>query len=215
MAPGSRYFPYYTFPWLDSRSFDPRKDPHLTAAEARAIDSAIDQYNDSITESVRQARQAGRDWYLFDLAGLLDRVASRRYLEDPSARPSWWDEVGGAYPLPPALQLSPPPDSRFFQSDKTGRLQGGIFALDGLHPTTVAYGVMAQELIKVMELAGIQFYQPDGAPRSAPVELDFQQLLQQDSLISNPPHALASGLSLIGWLDKNFHIFGRLLRSSI
>jgi hypothetical protein len=216
IAPGSRYFPYYTFPWFDSRSFDPRKDPHITAAEARAIDSAIDQYNDGIVESVRQARQAGRDWYLFDLAGLLDRVASRRYLEDPAARPSWWNDVGGAYEMPAALQqLSPLPDSRFFQSDKTGRLQGGIFALDGLHPTTIGYGVMAQELINVMQLAGVRFYHEDGSERSGSIEIDFQQLIQQDSLISNPPHALASGLSLIGWLDKNFHIFGRLLRSSI
>ncbi len=216
VAHGSRYFPYYTFPWLDTHSFHPQKDPHITAAEALAIDSAIDQYNEIIVESVRQARQAGRDWYLFDLAGLLDRVASRRYLDDPSAKPTWWDEVGGAYPLPAALQqLSPPPDSRFFQSDKTGRLQGGIFALDGLHPTTIGYGVMAQELIKIMELAGVSFHDANGVERQAPVQIDFQQLIQQDSLIANPPQALASGLSLIGWLDKNFHIFGRLLRSSI
>lgn len=219
VAPGSRYFPYYTFPWLDNRSFDPRKDPHITAAEARAIDSAIDQYNDLIAESVRQARQEGRNWYLFELAGLLDRVASRRYLDDPSARPAWWEKLGGAYPLPPALAaLSPLPDSRFFQSDKTGRLQGGIFALDGLHPTTIGYGVMAQELINIMQLAGVRFYQngaAGGSERPYPIQLDFQQLIQQDSLISRPPHVLASGLSLIGWLDKNFHIFGRLLRSSI
>jgi len=213
---GSRYFPYYTFPWIDSRNFDLRKDPHITAAEARAIDSAIDQYNDMIVESVRQARQAGRDWYLFDLAGLLDRVASRRYLEDPAAQPSWWNDVGGAYKMPPALQqLSPPPDSYFFQSDKTGRLQGGIFALDGLHPTTIGYGVMAQEFIKIMQLAGVRFYHSDGTERTGSIEIDFRQLITQDSLISNPPHALASGLSLIGWLDKNFHIFGRLLRSSM
>ena len=74
---------------------------------------------------------------------------------------------------------------------------------------------MAQELINVMQLAGVRFYHVDGSERSGSIEIDFQQLIQQDSLISNPPHALASGLSLIGWLDKNFHIFGRLLRSSI
>ncbi|WNZ24311.1 hypothetical protein HJG54_16565 [Leptolyngbya sp. NK1-12] len=216
IEPGSRYFPYYTYPWLDNNSFDPRRNLNITGQEARAIDSAIDQYNDMITASVQQARQEGRDWYLFDLAGLLDRVAYRRYFQDPAARPSWWEEVGGAYVLPPALMaLSPPPDSRFFESDRNGRRQGGIFSLDGIHPTTIAYGVMAQELIKVMQLAGVKFYQPDGtAERQGQVEINFQRLIEQDTLISNPPKALSSGLSLIGWLDKNFNIFGRLLRSS-
>lgn len=217
IAPGSRYFPYYTFPWFDNKSFDPKKHPYITEQQARAIDSAIDQYNDCMAASVRQARQEGRDWYLFELVGLLDRVAYRRYLEDPLARPSWWDEVGGEYPLPAALQaLSPVPDSRFFESDKTGRRQGGIFSLDGIHPTTIAYGIMAQELIKIMQQAGVKFYQPDGTTeRTGNVEIDFQKLIQLDTLISNPPRTLSSGLSLIGWLDKNFNIFARLLRSSL
>jgi hypothetical protein len=160
---------------------------------------------------VRQARQEGRDWYLFELAGLLDRVASRRYLEDPQAQPSWWQAVGGPYPLPPALAaLSPVPDSRFFVSGKTGRQQGGIFSLDGIHPTTIGYGVIAHELIKIMRLAGVEF---SGAP--AGKEIDFQRLIQQDSLISQPPQTLSSSLSLIGWLDRNFNIFGRLLRSNV
>ncbi|MFM7425668.1 MAG: hypothetical protein ACKO7W_11860, partial [Elainella sp.] len=215
IAPGSRYFPYYTFPWLENKNFDPAKNPHITAAEARAIDSAIDQYNDTIAASVRQARQEGRDWYLFELVSLLDRAAARRYIEDPLARPSWWEEVGGSYPLPAPVQaLSPAVDSRFFTSDKTGRQQGGLFSLDGIHPTTVGYGIMAQELIKLMELAGVPFYRSDGTPYG-PVQLDFQQLIQQDSLISNPPHLLSSSLSVIGWLDRNFNIFSRMLRSTV
>lgn len=217
VAKGSRYYPYYTFPWFDNKSFDPKKNPHITGQEARAIDSAIDQYNDTFVASVRQARQEGRNWHLFDLAGLLDRVAYRRYLEDPAARPSWWDAVGGEYQLPAALQaLSPIPDSRFFQSNKTGRFQGGLFALDGIHPTTIGYGIMAQELIKIMQQTGVVFYQPDGVtPRTEEVQIDFNALIQKDTLISNPPKSLSSGLSLIGWLDKNFNIFGRLLKSSV
>lgn len=216
LATDPRYYPYYTFPWFDNKSFDPKKNPHITGQEARAIDSAIDQYNDIITASVRQARQEGQNWYLFELSGLLDRVAYRRYLEDPTARPSWWDAVGGEYELPAALQaLSPVPDSRFFQSNKTGRFQGGIFALDGIHPTTIGYGIMAQELIKIMQQAGVPFYQPDGiTPRTGDVQIDFNTLIRKDTLISNPPKALSSGVSLIGWLDRNFNIFGRLLRSS-
>jgi hypothetical protein len=212
VTPGSRYFPYYTFPWLNNGNFDPEKHAKITGQEARAIDSAIDQYNDYIVESVWQARREGRDWYVFELAGLLDRVAYRRYLEDPLARPSWWEEVGGAYVLPVALQgYQPAIDSRFFLSDKTGRLQGGVFSLDGIHPTTIAYGVIAQEIINIMQKAGVTFYEPDGkTPRQGAIEIDFQQLSQLDTLISNPPQLLASKFRLLESLDAKFNIFSRL-----
>ena len=107
---GSRYFPYYTLPWINNKDFDPKKHSHLTEQEARAIDSAIDQYNEYIVDAVRQARKEGKDWYVFEAGGLLDRFASRRYIKDPSARPSWWTP----YQLPPEINaLSPVPDSRF------------------------------------------------------------------------------------------------------
>ena len=71
VRPGSRYFPYYTRPWISDADFDPADDPHLTENEARAVDSAIDQYNDAIVAAVKQARQKGRPWYLLDAAGVL------------------------------------------------------------------------------------------------------------------------------------------------
>ncbi|MGX9229713.1 hypothetical protein ACWV95_32860 [Streptomyces albus] len=42
-AAGSRYFPYYTRPWISDRDFDRRRDPHLTGEQARAVDAAIDR----------------------------------------------------------------------------------------------------------------------------------------------------------------------------
>src|SRR5262249_43566643 len=86
----SRYFPFYTRPWIRDEDFDQRDDPHLTEQQARAIDSAIDQYNEVIAAAVKQARLNGLDWYLFDMSGLLDRLAQRRYIESPAARPAWW-----------------------------------------------------------------------------------------------------------------------------
>jgi hypothetical protein len=211
----SRYFPYYTLPWISDADFNQDRHPNLTAQEVRAIDSAIDQYNDYIVDVVRQARQEGRDWYLFELAGILDRVAQRRYIESPRARPSWWKELAGEYQLPPQLQqLEPKPDSRFFISDATGRKQGGLFSLDGIHPTTISYGIMAQELIAIMQLAGVEFYDAEGNRRSGKIEIDFQQLIAQDTLISNPPKSLENYLKTIGWIDKYLSVFGNLLRSN-
>jgi hypothetical protein len=208
---GSRYFPYYTRPWIDDAHFDER-DPHITETEARQIDSAIDAYNATIIQSVRDARQAGLDWYLFDLGGLLDRLAARRYDLDPSARPQWWT----AYPLPPELlSLSPKPDSRFFQSGPQGRTAGGLFSLDGVHPTTISNGVIAHELIQIMhQHAGVKFYSSDGGPwteRVGAVGVDFGRVVKTDTLVSRPPRNLSSTLHLLGWLDSTIDWVTRAL----
>ncbi|HTD33427.1 MAG TPA: hypothetical protein VK665_07200 [Candidatus Elarobacter sp.] len=207
----SRYFPYYSRPWFDKNTFDPERDPRLTGNDARTIDSAIDQYNDLIADTVAEARRAGLDWRLLDLCGVLDRLASRRYIEDAAAQPSWWKDVGGAYPLPPPLAaLTPKVDSKFFLSSPAAgrpgegtRTQGGLFSLDGVHPTTVAYGIMAHETLRVMREAGITGYG----------EIDFAELLKNDSLLSAPPAGLGEDFAIVGWLDAKIefatHLFGR------
>jgi len=213
VATGSRYFPYYTRPWIADDAFDPKDDPCITEQEARAIDSAIDQYNDAIVAAVRSARQEGRDWYVVDLAGMLDRLASRRYIKDIPARPSWWTP----YELPADLAaLSPPPDSRFFTSGPAGRTAGGLFSLDGVHPTTVAYGLVAQEIINVMQRAGVVFYFGDKkTPRQGPVNVDFRRLIGLDTLVSDPPRSLSSDVALIGWLDDKVDVLKRIFRPSL
>lgn len=217
VAPGSRYFPYYTYPWISDRDFDPKDDPCITEQQARALDSVVDEYNKYITEAVKAARTEGKDWYILDVAGLLDRLASRRYIDDPLARPEWWTH----YELPPELQeLSPVPDSRFFRcgpidssGKKFGRTSGGLFSLDGIHPTTIGYGILAQEFINIMQLAGVKFYLGDGRTvRPSSIKVDFKRLIALDTLIGDPPRSLTSDLSLFGWLDKKLDIFKRLLR---
>jgi hypothetical protein len=199
LSPRSRYFPYYTRPWISDADFDPGRDPHLTAAEARAVDSAIDAYNETIIASVAQARHDGLDWLLFDMGALLDRLASRRYVESPWARPAWWTP----YELPPALQaLDPVPTTHFFRAGPQGRTDGGLFSLDGVHPTTIGYGILAQEVIRVLEGAGVAFAHRDGTPRSGPVDVDFDRLVRADTLISDPPAAISPTLALLGWLDE-------------
>ncbi|MGH3787506.1 MAG: hypothetical protein ACRDRG_13365 [Pseudonocardiaceae bacterium] len=211
VRPGSRYFPYYTRPWISDHDFDASRDPRITVDEARAVDSAIDQYNDAITAAVADARRAGRDWYLLDVAGVLDRIATRRYLEDPQARPPWWRP----YPLPPELAaLNPVPDSRFLTSDGTGRRTGGLFSLDGVHPTTVGYGIIAQELIDIMVRAGVVFYQPDGqTPRTGAIRVDFTRLIRRDTLLTRPPANVTDGLRVLGWADETLDVVRRALGS--
>ena len=195
---GSRYFPYYTRPWIRDEDFDPASDPHITEDEARAVDSAIDAYNRTIIDSVASAREDGLDWYLFDVGGFLDRLASKRYLADPAARPDWWTP----YPLPPELaSLDPVPSTRFFASGPGGRTDGGLFSLDGIHPTTIGYGLIAHEVIQIMNLAQVEFRSPTGELRPPPVAVDFSRVLASDTLITRPPTSLTGQMATLGWLD--------------
>ncbi|HXQ61289.1 MAG TPA: hypothetical protein VN796_03085 [Acidimicrobiales bacterium] len=204
LRPDSRYFEYYTHYWLRDR-FDRDRDPYLTGPQARAIDSAIDQYNETIVESVRQARRDGLDWYVFEMAGVLDRLAKRRYLSNLAALPTWWQASGGAYPLPkPLSDLHPQPDTQFFTAGTSGRTTGGLIALDGVHPTTIGYGIVAQEVIRVMETAGVSF-------PSSPCTIDFDALLAEDELMSDPPVTLTGDLHIVGWLNEHLDIITALL----
>ncbi len=211
VTPQSRYFPYYTQFWIKDEPFNPSRHPHLTANEARAIDSAIDQYNDAIANVVREGRTEGKDWYLFEMVGLLDRLATRRFFNQAQVQPDWWSP----YELPPVLQaLNPVPDSRFFKSNAQGRIQGGLFSLDGIHATTIGYGIIAQELIKVMQGAGVEFYDPQGQKRSGEVQIDFERLIALDTLISRPPRLVQDVINTVGWFDSVFSVMNGILRSS-
>jgi hypothetical protein len=207
---GSRYFSYYTRPWITDDRFDPARHRHITGDDARAIDSAIDQYNDAFVDVVRTARRSGRDWYVLDIAGVLDRLAARRYIDDPAARPPWWTP----YPLPPALAaINPLPNSLFLATNGSGgRARGGLFSLDGVHPTTVGYGVLADELVKVMRSAGVEFRQPDGVTaRPDPVTVDFDRLIRRDTLLHRPPANLDSSLATLAWADEALGLVNRAL----
>lgn len=206
---GSRYFAYYTRPWISDEDFNPDLHPHMTANQARAIDSAIDQYNDAIGDEVRNARWEERDWLLLDVAGILDRLATRRYVQDERARPTWWIQ----HPLPEEVeQLTPTPDTRFFTVGPEGRIAGGLFSLDGVHLTTIAYAMLAQEFIKVMQdHAGIEFRDPHGRRRER-VQIDFSRVIAHDTLISRPPPSMTPDLEALAWADERLDWVAQLAR---
>jgi lysophospholipase L1-like esterase len=196
--PGSRYFARYTRPWITDDVFSPNRHPCLTGDQLRVLDFAVDCYNDHIVSRVRDGRSRGKDWRVVDLAGLLDGLAYRRYLIDDEARPAWWQP----YVLPdPYLALSPQPDTRFFQSDRFGRNRGGLFALDGVHPTTIGYGLVAREVMAAMAGAGVQM------AAAAP---DFDRLIEDDSLICQPPTRISSVLELVGFANRSVDLYEAL-----
>jgi lysophospholipase L1-like esterase len=196
-----RYFPHYTRVWIPDEDFQPHRDPNFTGAEALAVDAAIDRYNDAIETMVRRAREEGRPWYLFDLAGLLDRLAHKRYFTGTVNPPERWTP----YPLPPELEALNP-NTLFFQSGESGRTHGGLFSLDGIHPTTIGYGLIAQEVLNVMHRAGVTL--PSGTPR-----VDFSRLAAADTLIQSPPKSLGGSLKILRVLDETLDIVNGALAS--
>lgn len=202
---GSRYFRLYARPWVreDALLAHPDRYPHLTADDVRAVDSAIDQYNDAIVETVRAARLDGRDWHVVDISGVLDRIAERRYLEHAGARPDWFEPYAIPHALVDALGFTP--TTEFLRSDERGVLTGGIVGLDGVHPTTSGYAIVAHECMQVMKRIGVRFLTSDGKPRSDP-QLDFARVAREDTLLSRPLKSGASTLSLLGRLDDRFAI---------
>jgi len=215
----SRYYARYTRPWIKDEEFDPAFHPCLLGDEARAIDSAIDQYNNDIKQTVADARHAKNDWLLFDLCGLLDRLAYKRYIASPESRPYWWSSLDNPletapYELPRLLKgLSPRPDTRFLSGDQFGRTQGGIVAFDGVHPTTVGYGIAAHELIRVMSRAGVVFQgAADIDAIDSPVWIDefWTRVIDSDQLLKDMPMSIGENLGLVRMLNEEFDIYRHL-----
>jgi hypothetical protein len=201
VAPRSAYFAFYVRPWASTGS---PLLPHITGRQAEAIDTAIDAYNEGIVDAVGGARRDGLDWALVDVCGVLDRLAFRRYLERPEATPPWWDEVGGPYELPGELvrALGFTPDTRFLRSQDGRVTEGGIVGLDGVHPTTSGYSIVAHECVRALRALGVQAG-----------EIAFADAARADTLCTRPLSSLSGDLQLLGELDGTFHVLGILERA--
>jgi hypothetical protein len=71
---------------------------------------------------------------------------------------------------------------------------------------------MAQELSNIMHKADVKFYDSNGSPYSG--NIDFNRLIQIDTLISTPPRNISSILNLVGWFDRNLNLMSGLLNSN-
>ncbi|MEX0608583.1 MAG: hypothetical protein WD016_00345 [Balneolaceae bacterium] len=171
------YFDYYTRFWIWDEEFDPQRHPHLTKDEAIHLDLTIDDFN-SIIKKV--AKEYG--WVVVPMAKNVAAMARRRL----------GGEIVKGFPpgLAKALQnypgtshlVSPEGDVKlttdYIRLNDAGKLyKGGIFSLDGLHPTTIAYGLMANVYFQTMRQAGVNFEKP----------INWDLVVAEDSLVTNPP----------------------------
>lgn len=175
------YFDYYARFWIWDEDFDPEKHPHLTREDAITLDQHVDWYNQSIRSL---AGEYG--FHVVPVHKHVKAVARRRmgYERVQAFPPDFVDAIRKnektAHLIDENGKLRLSTD--FIRLDEnTMKLdRGGIFSLDGLHPTTIGYGLIANLYLQTMKAAGVAF--------SAPLDWDF--VIENDTLVTDPPKLL-------------------------
>lgn len=186
------YFDYYTRFWVWDDDFKPEKHSHIEKEDAILLDQTIDHYN-AIIRTV--AREYG--WTVVPMGRRISAVARRRLggeLLKPFS-PTFLDALSRNENMRHMVQsrdhvlLS----TDYLRLDKeTGKfVKGGIFSLDGLHPTTIGYGLMANVYYETMKQAGVEFQKP----------LDWDTIIAEDTLMTNPPYLLLELRKLMRFLS--------------
>jgi hypothetical protein len=140
------YFKYYTYFPFDEE-FAVTTGIHLTMQDALHIDDCIREYNVTIKDRVEKLNNShGRSCYhVVDISDALQQMAYKRNNGQPTYDfPQFFDFI---YPMV---------NTKYYHADTEGRLkQGGLFTLDGVHPSAIGQGLVAWEFLKVMNGAGI------------------------------------------------------------
>lgn len=87
-------------------------------------------------------------------------------------------------------------DTRYFHLNRKAanpkdKYEGGLFSLDGVHPTTIGYGIIANEFLKVMEDAGV---------KASP--LNWDEIVAADTLVTDLPANVANLRKMLGFLSS-------------
>lgn len=145
----------------------------LSRQDVITIENRIDAFNRIIAEHVGLRDQ----WHLVDSAAMMSNLAVRRNRQDATPGKPLRDHVRPDHPL---LALDPVPSILMYKLDAQGkRIQGGLFSLDGIHPTTIGYGLIAELFLTVMQEAGV--------PGADPLRLPWTAVIANDSLLQTPP----------------------------
>lgn len=201
------YYEYYTHFWVWDEDFakSPDRYSFLRREEARQIDQTVDNYN-----AILRAEAQERGWTVVDTCKMLDDLAFRRQVGN--TRYQFPAEMLQALKKNPATQnrRSPEgdivPDTRFLRIVPGERPQhyGGIFGLDGFHPTTTAYGLIADAFLKAMKEKGVAIARP----------LDWDAIVAADTLLVDPPDNLIHLRDTLGFLYHRTPL-ARLIKSTL
>ena len=188
---GDLYFKYYTyFPF--SEDFAYRNDRHLTINQVLHIDNCIRAYNEFIVSEVSRLNTAygpQKHYYVVDIAKALHDMAWKRNSGNPT------------YPFPTYFEfIYPRVDTKYYHVSANGTMkQGGVFSLDGVHPSAIGQGLIAHEFIKVMQEAGVAIL-----PFT---DTEWDQIFATDTLYKKP-------ITLMGELYEHERLADFILQTS-
>ncbi|MEQ8587210.1 MAG: hypothetical protein RLO01_19830 [Thalassobaculaceae bacterium] len=168
---GANYYERYAYVVLDEEDGLKDTTPHLTRDQAIAIDTRIAGFNAIIRRLVDEAngRLDRPRLHIVDTAATLLRAAIKRndgmptygfpegllaaFRTDEVMRRYDVDRTTVTLPGGPALI----PTTRYYRA-RGGRVcDGGLFSLDGVHPSVIGQGILAHEFASVMREKGVLF----------------------------------------------------------
>lgn len=176
--PRTGYFDYYSRFWIWDEDFDPEKHPHLTRNDAIELDIVVDRYNAIIHKLA--------DEFNFCVVPVHKyvRAAARRRLGKDNVSPFPPDFVRALKKNEKTSYLVEDLENVHISTDylrlneETGKIdRGGIFSLDGLHPSTIGYGLIANIYKMSMEKHGVEFEKP----------IDWESVIENETLVTDPP----------------------------
>lgn len=162
------YYQYYTyFPFSEETALKSGK--YLKYRDALFIDKTIVAFNKTISKLAEEYNlKLGREaFHVVDLSSKLTDMAWKRNLGAPTYEfPDYFNSV------------YPPVDTKYYHANEAGEIEkGGIFSLDGVHPSAIGQGLIAWEVLKVMQEHG-------RAPGTA--KIDWPSVFASDTLRLKP-----------------------------
>lgn len=163
------YYQYYTyFPFTLESGLKTGK--YLKFRDALFIDKTIIEFNKIIKELVESKNEqlGAKRLHIVDISSSLSEMAWKRNMGNPTYK--FPDELSFIYP---------PLDTKYYHVNRKGVIEkGGIFSLDGIHPSAIGQGLIAWEFLKAMQIA-----RPG---QMDDISLDWQKIINSDSLRNRP-----------------------------
>ncbi|HKU37465.1 MAG TPA: hypothetical protein VJR89_04940 [Polyangiales bacterium] len=168
-------FDFYVRFFVRDGAAPPPFHKRLRRGEVEVIQQRIASFNDTVRDVVSPRP----NWHLVDIAGVLQQLAVRRNHKQPEEPLRDYYVLKGR-PDHPLLGLQPTPSLLTLRTDESGkRTAGGLTSLDGVHPTTIGYGIAAEVFLEQMQASGI--------PGANPLSIDWARLISEDRLATQAP----------------------------
>ena len=156
----------------------------LTRDQVKLIDKRVDDFNETIRKVIKEVPDKG-EWHIVDICGMLDALAVKRQdlMDDPGKPLQKFlkkRDMSNHHLL--SDDLKPTPSVLRFGACDNERTTGGLFSLDSIHPTTIGYGLIAEEFLSVMNTFGVT-----DVDSNKNLCLDWDYIIEEDTLIQNPP----------------------------